>query len=204
MGRNEREERGKRMRQVIDKAEAERQASAGRSPSLQTAHPQATHPRTRGIKFPVSRWRWVWLGVAVCVVAAGCAEPVVFSPISDPDVETADTPPKGMVVRTFAGHTLSLSKEYHGDRSPAVATVTSGREPGRGMCRFLYFVGGVVVHLDLPIHGPLDAGKAELRGWAYDPRGWKVHWTASLDGDIIEGTFKQPNDHGTFRLREIE
>ena len=42
------------MLQVVNRADAECQASAERSPSPQTPHPRATDARSRGIKFPIS------------------------------------------------------------------------------------------------------------------------------------------------------
>ncbi len=56
MGLHEREKRTKRMRQVVDKADAERQATAERSPSPQTPHPRANQAITRGIRFPISHY----------------------------------------------------------------------------------------------------------------------------------------------------
>jgi len=68
----------------------------------------------------------------------------------------------------------------------------------------VFFVGDMSVVVELPIHGAIDAGAVEVKGKAWDPRGWDVNWTAKLQGDILEGTFDQPHDHGIFRLREVE
>ena len=138
------------------------------------------------------------------MTVGGCSDPVVFRPISNPKVQKADTPPKDIIVRTFAGYTLSQSEDYQGNKAEAMAVLTSGREPNRGRCRFVFFIGDMIVTIDLPVQGPLDAGHAELKGKAWDPRGWNVHWTATLRGGVIEGTFNQPHDHGTFRLREVK
>ena len=53
-GFNEPAKRAKQMRQVINRADAECQASVERSPSPQTPHPRATDAPSRGIKFPIS------------------------------------------------------------------------------------------------------------------------------------------------------
>lgn len=140
----------------------------------------------------------------LAMAAVGCGDPVIFRPISNPKVHKADTPPDDVIVRTFVGYTLSQSEKYEGTRADAMAVVTSGREPNRGRCRFVFFLPGMAVTIDLPIHGPLKAGRAELKGKAWDPRGWDVHWSATLQGGILEGTFSQPHDYGTFRLREVK
>jgi len=149
-------------------------------------------------------WRHVSLVAVAALMLAGCGDPVVFRPITDVKVRPADLPPRDMTVRTFVGYTLSESERFAGSRAPAVAVVTSGREPERGRCRFVFFVSGMAVTIDLPIRGPVNAGRCELRGKAWDPRGWDVHWTAALAGDTVEGTFTQPHDHGRFRLREVK
>ena len=135
----------------------------------------------------------------------GCAEPVVFRPVTDVTIRDADLPPADVVVRTFVGYCESESERYNGSRAETVAVITSGREPGRGRCRFMFFMSSsTAVTIDFPIEGPLKAARAELAGKAWDPRGWDVHWTAVLEGDLIEGTFSQPHDHGIIRLREVE
>ena len=150
------------------------------------------------------RWICFCPVVVAALAAAGCGDPVVFRPVTDPAVREADKPPKDITVRTFVGYTLSQSEEFNGERCPALALVTSGREPERGRCRFVFFESFFAVTIDLPLRGPLDAGRAELRGKAWDPRGWDVHWTATLEGGILKGTFKQHNDHGIFLLREVK
>lgn len=47
------------MRQVVNRPDAERQASVERSPSPQTPHLRITHAHTRGVTFPISN-----LGIA--------------------------------------------------------------------------------------------------------------------------------------------
>ncbi len=140
----------------------------------------------------------------VVLVASGCGDPVVFQPITDPVVRDGDRPRKDVIVRTFVGYCASGPGEYEGYRAPAVAVVTSGREPGRGRCQFVFFLDEMSVTVEFPIKGKLDVGRAEFQGKAWDPRGWDVHWTATLSGGMIEGTFKQPHDQGIIRLKEIK
>lgn len=142
--------------------------------------------------------------VGLATLMAGCGDPVVYRPITDPTVQQADMPPKDMIVRTFVGYCESQSDRFSGVRAESVAIVTSGRQPDRGRCRFVFFVSRMAITIDLPLAAPADATNAEFSGKAWDPRGWDVHWTACLKGDLIEGTFKQPNDHGIFRLREVK
>ncbi len=144
------------------------------------------------------------VGVVVSSLV-GCAEPVVFRPVTDVTIRAADLPPADMTVRTFVGYCESESERYNGSRAETVAVLTSGREPGRGRCRFIFFLTpDTSVTVDFPVEGPLKATSTELAGKAWDPRGWDVHWTAILDGDTITGTFSQPHDHGVIRLREVK
>ena len=140
----------------------------------------------------------------VVFVISGCGDPAIYRPVTDPAVQQADLPPKNVVVRTFVGYSLSQSDNFNGLRVPAMAVFTSGREPDRGRCQFVFFVDAMSVVIELPINGPVDAKTVETKGKAWDPRGWDVHWTAKLQGDILEGTFNQPHDHGIFRLREVK
>ena len=149
------------------------------------------------------KWNNIFLLGFAALCMGGCGDPVVYRPVTDPTVHQADLPPKNITVRTFVGYTLSQSESFE-ERASAIAVLTSGREPNRGRCQFVFFVCGMSVIIELPIHGDVGAGAVEVKGKAWDPRGWDVNWTAKLQGDILEGTFDQPHDHGLFRLREVK